>query len=90
MAQCLFCNSDLIQTAGKKEKQFCNTSCRSNYWYGKNKKGKFKVGSTIGKSVITEVKEIKQETIVTAILPPKNLTGMALELWQNRQEFLKK
>jgi len=30
--KCLECKSDLVQLEGKREKQFCNSSCRSNYW----------------------------------------------------------
>ena len=32
MSNCLNCNEPLEQTPGKKEKQFCNVSCRSSYW----------------------------------------------------------
>lgn len=30
--KCLECKKDLVQTAGKRAKQFCNSTCRSNYW----------------------------------------------------------
>lgn len=30
--KCLNCNSELIQQKGKREKVFCNSTCRSNYW----------------------------------------------------------
>lgn len=30
--QCLNCQKELLQTVGKRTKQFCNTSCRSGYW----------------------------------------------------------
>lgn len=39
MALCLQCNKWLNQTAGKRAKRFCNSTCRSNYWYGKKYKG---------------------------------------------------
>jgi hypothetical protein len=32
MSNCLNCNEPIEQTPGKKEKQFCNVSCRSSYW----------------------------------------------------------
>jgi hypothetical protein len=32
MGKCLNCKKDLVQTAGKREKIFCNSTCRSNYW----------------------------------------------------------
>jgi len=40
MGLCKFCNKWISQPEGRKKKEFCNSTCRSNYWYGKNKKGK--------------------------------------------------
>lgn len=40
MAFCKFCNKWITQPEGKRKKEFCNNTCRSNFWYGKNKKGK--------------------------------------------------
>lgn len=40
MALCEFCNKWITQPNGKKKKRFCNNTCRSNFWYGKNKKVK--------------------------------------------------
>jgi hypothetical protein len=37
MSNCLNCNEPLEQTPGKKEKQFCNVSCRSSYWQKKKR-----------------------------------------------------
>lgn len=39
---CKQCNKELIQTEGRREKEFCDSTCRSKYWYGQNKKGKKK------------------------------------------------
>jgi hypothetical protein len=30
--KCLECNKEVKQTPGKREKQFCGSSCRSNFW----------------------------------------------------------
>lgn len=30
--QCLNCNAEIEQTLGKRERMFCNSTCRSNYW----------------------------------------------------------
>lgn len=38
MGFCLQCKKWVVQTEGKKQKQFCNSTCRSNYWYAQNKK----------------------------------------------------
>lgn len=43
MAFCLQCNKWLNQTDGKRAKRFCNSTCRSNYWYGKKYKGRRKL-----------------------------------------------
>src|SRR5687767_11764891 len=40
MALCEFCNKWMEKGTGKRPKRFCDDTCRSNYWYGKNKKGK--------------------------------------------------
>ena len=40
MAFCQQCNKWLSNTPGKRTKQFCNNTCRSNYWYAKNIKDK--------------------------------------------------
>ncbi len=40
MDVCVFCGEKIEQTNGKRKKEFCNNTCRSNAWYGKNKKGK--------------------------------------------------
>ena len=37
MSNCLNCNEPLEKTPGKKEKQFCNVSCRSSYWQKKKR-----------------------------------------------------
>jgi hypothetical protein len=36
--KCLECKKDLEQTQGKRAKQFCNSTCRSNYWQKENRK----------------------------------------------------
>jgi UTP-glucose-1-phosphate uridylyltransferase len=30
--KCLNCSKNLEQTVGKRERRFCNSTCRSNYW----------------------------------------------------------
>ena len=38
---CLNCKKELEQLVGKRQKQFCNSTCRSNYWQkAKRKKSK--------------------------------------------------
>ncbi len=40
MNKCLFCQKEIVQSEGKRKKEYCNNTCRSNFWYSKNKKGK--------------------------------------------------
>lgn len=61
MEQCKQCGKDLIQTVGRRKKEFCNETCRSAFWYGKNKKGKK-----------TDIKDLnKQTNEVKPPTPPK-------------------
>lgn len=36
---CKFCKKAIEQPKGKRTKEYCNNTCRSNSWYAKNKKG---------------------------------------------------
>lgn len=38
MGICLQCGKSVKQPLGKREKKFCNDTCRSNYRYAQNKK----------------------------------------------------
>lgn len=40
MPFCKFCKKWIDKGTGKRAKEFCNDTCRSNFWYAKNKKGK--------------------------------------------------
>lgn len=37
---CLNCNKELEQIKGKRERKFCNSTCRSNFWQKENRKNK--------------------------------------------------
>lgn len=37
---CKFCKKEIEQPKGKRAKEYCNNTCRSNFWYAQNKKGK--------------------------------------------------
>ena len=43
MNNCLQCGEPVTRVEGKREKKFCNETCRSNFWYAKNKKGQQKI-----------------------------------------------
>lgn len=43
MNNCLQCGETVVGVLGKREKKFCNETCRSNFWYSKNKKGQSKI-----------------------------------------------
>ena len=36
--ECLECQKELIQTEGRRQKTFCNSTCRSRYWQKKQPK----------------------------------------------------
>lgn len=38
--KCLDCETELTQIPKKRQKQFCNSTCRSNYWQKKQRKKK--------------------------------------------------
>lgn len=40
MAFCEYCKKWITQPEKRRKKRFCNSTCRHNFWYGKNKKGK--------------------------------------------------
>jgi hypothetical protein len=42
--ECLDCKKEVPQTKGKREKKFCNSTCRSNYW---QKQGRLQVPKEI-------------------------------------------
>lgn len=39
---CKHCKEKIPPYKGNRQKEFCNSTCRSNYWYALNKKGKSK------------------------------------------------
>lgn len=38
--KCKHCQKEVEQVEGKRPKLFCDNTCRSNFWYALNKKGK--------------------------------------------------
>ena len=70
--KCLNCNSELIQIKGKREKIFCDSTCRSNYWQKSDRLEKEgfsveeivdKIKKSKGKSVKSIYKEKKEEKV---------------------------
>ncbi len=37
MTKCKSCGSELKNTPGRRQKEFCNSTCRSKFWYAVNK-----------------------------------------------------
>lgn len=53
--KCLNCDTELEQTEGKREKQFCNSTCRSNYWQKAKRKKKYENNIVdLAKGVMTD------------------------------------
>jgi endogenous inhibitor of DNA gyrase (YacG/DUF329 family) len=70
---CLECKKEVIQTPGKRERQFCNSTCRSNYWQKAKRK--------IAKNNIPENKKrIKKERKTSHKLSENNEYTQPLEI----------
>ena len=66
--RCLNCGENLNHTEGKREKVFCNTTCRSNYWQKSErleKKGLSveQIVSAIEKSWKSKTREMNQKIL---------------------------
>lgn len=46
---CLNCDKELVQMPGKRAKQFCNSTCRSNYWQKEKRASKKTSGNQVEK-----------------------------------------
>lgn len=66
MKECLNCNKDLKQIPGKRQKSFCNSTCRSNYW---QKANRLKSNS---KAVKPEPKQVEENKIQEPVQVLKN------------------
>lgn len=64
---CLECGKKLIQTPGKRAKQFCNTTCRSNYWQKKKRQEAGRGGRKYGRPAKEHTK--KQATSRMPVKP---------------------
>ena len=85
MILCRQCGAIISQTEGKRQKEFCDNTCRSNFWYGKNKKGKVVVKNltkpTTGANQKIEKKPTQNESLNTM---PKGLTLMEQLEWREK------
>jgi DNA-directed RNA polymerase subunit M/transcription elongation factor TFIIS len=95
MSNCLNCGKILVSTEGKREKKFCNSTCRSNYW--QKEKVKMKATKKTFKVAKTEPKG-KKNTCVNPTFKtleelkaacPKELNGVDKGAWisENRVKF---
>lgn len=57
--KCLECKKEIIQTSGKRKRQFCNSSCRSLFWQKQQKVKK--------ESVIEKILPIVQAQLETSV-----------------------
>jgi hypothetical protein len=74
--QCKECGELLTQTPGKRLREYCNSTCRSNYWQKLKRKNNTKAAPMPVDYV--EVKEIKAISIDGTVNPiiPKNLAEL--------------
>lgn len=68
---CLQCGKELINTPGRRPKQFCNSTCRSNYWNKAKKTNnlKFKVIVVPEPTKIPNWEQPKSSKIDIKIMP---------------------
>lgn len=59
MTNCLQCNKELTHVEGRKQKSFCNSFCRNQYFYSKRKVVKFQ-------AEVAEEKEKRQNPLIHA------------------------
>lgn len=77
---CKFCKKEIKQPEGKRTKEYCNTTCRSNFWYAENIKGKIKKSKPAPK-----VKEIKNEA--PADPKPTFKSNFEKIMWEAQQQI---
>lgn len=91
MEKCLQCSNVLIHTIGRREKTFCNETCRSNYWYAKNKKGKPKVQDLTkqSKGTTQDLTQKPPQTNYVAEVKPE-FSEYQIQVMKERIEVLEK
>lgn len=83
--RCLNCGENLNHTEGKREKVFCDTSCRSNYWQKSERLEKKGLTAEQIIAEITKTWKLKKEIKVEApkVEQPKNKNDIS-DFWKKR------
>ena len=78
---CKYCQKEVQQVVGKRAKEFCNNSCRSNFWYAQNKKGKQvkKDPALTYPHLYLPKAEIEEEKIKVTWFPPHHDSPEAIQ-----------
>lgn len=66
------CGKILVQIPGKREKEYCNSTCRSGVWHRKNRKSKNVAVALISapkKKVARKVATPKKQAVSKAVAP---------------------
>lgn len=79
--KCLECQTELTQTLGKREKKFCNSTCRSNYWQ-KQKVLERKLTETNSKTEPENKEEIEKQT------NPTERNEIEQMIWEEEQKLI--
>jgi hypothetical protein len=78
---CPNCGKELQQTPGKRAKEYCNSTCRSNYWQKQNR-GLAPGCSNIPATPFQGCEPLPAiETV--EIKPPPGLKGIDLAIWKS-------
>lgn len=80
---CLECKKYLVQTPGKRARQFCNSTCRSNFWQKQERKKKPKQQPSARKKT-EPPKQDKSE------LPPEFKSNFEKIMWEAKQHVTSK
>jgi len=93
--ECLDCEKELIQIPKKRKKEFCNSTCRSNYWQkadrAKKNEGVIKPKNVKKVKVDKKSKTIPPKPESKWIVkerpkPPAHLSGLALRIWKDNNK----
>lgn len=78
--KCPNCEKVLQQTEGKRQKRFCNSTCRSNFWQKQQ---------TLKKASPTDISKKSASVISEKKLLPKNAQDeVAQMIWEEEQKIL--
>lgn len=87
---CLECGKELTQTPGKRAKQFCNVTCRSNYWQKQKRKDKPQKKGVAGRPIKKNTGIQNTDMVLPGPIGDLKFTdGSSREIIQTKSDFKK-